>query len=122
MDRVLSWVKNHKYVVCLFSFFVFFLFVFVIYPTYSEKTSSSIWDGTIADSFASGIGDVNDPYVISDGSEFAYFLQLLNDNDNSEYFNKNYMLSNNIDFNNIEFNINFNKIIKYILNVMNIYS
>ena len=38
------------------------------------------WDGTIADGFNSGSGTEEDPYIISDASEFAYFATSIDEN------------------------------------------
>jgi len=76
---------------------------FKIRQTYSEKTTSTVWDGTIATSFAYGTGTVNDPFIISNGSELAYFFQEINGIDSSTYFNKYYALDNNINLNNYDF-------------------
>ncbi len=76
---------------------------FKIRQTYSEKTTSTIWDGTIADSFASGTGTNSDPFIISNGSELAYFFQQINGIDSPTYFNKYYALDNNINLNNFDF-------------------
>jgi len=79
------------------------VFFFVFYPTLTEKTTSSVWDGSVATSFTSGNGTVNSPYEISTGSELAYFYSLLNGPNYSSYYNKYYVLSNNIDLNNLNF-------------------
>ena len=39
--------------------------------------SVNTWDGTIASSYHRGSGSENDPYVISNAKEFAYFQQQL---------------------------------------------
>ena len=49
----------------------------VLYNTFSEKTTSTVWDGSVAKKFNSGSGTSKDPYVISNGSEFAYFFSLI---------------------------------------------
>ena len=81
--------------------FVFLLFLFK--NTYSEKTTSSVWDGTVASSFSGGNGTSDNPYIINSGSELAYFFKLINGNNSSEYFNKYYEISNNINLNGKEF-------------------
>ncbi len=56
-----------------------------------------VWDGTVAISYNSGTGTENDPYIISNGSEFAYFSNMLETND---YENTYFKLSNDIIINN----------------------
>ena len=100
--------ENRLLVVVLLLFFV--LNVLVIYNTFSEKTTSSVWDGKIATSFSKGDGSITNPYIIDDGGKLAYFFTLINSEDNSEYFNKFYSLTNNIDLNGYDFSFaTFNK-------------
>lgn len=40
--------------------------------------SNIIWDGSIASSFCGGSGTASDPYLIGNGSELAYFQQMVN--------------------------------------------
>ena len=55
------------------------------------------WDGTIADGFNSGSGTEEDPYIISDASEFAYFATTIDENG---YAGTYFKLSNHIVINN----------------------
>ena len=79
------------------------VFLYAFRNTFSEKTTSSIWDGTIATSFSSGTGTSSDPYIITNGSELAYFIKLINSDNSSEYFNKYYEINNNINLDGREF-------------------
>lgn len=72
-----------------------------------------VWDGSVATSYKRGNGTKNNPYVISNGSELAYFKQeLLNNNYENTYF----VLSNDIKLN--EGVLKYDEInkIQYILN------
>ena len=51
------------------------------------------WDGSIASSYNSGTGTENDPYIISNASELAYFSKELK---NTDYSGTYFKLSNNI--------------------------
>ena len=51
------------------------------------------WDGTVATSYRSGSGTKNDPYIISDGKELAYFAQML---ETTNYANTYFELGSNI--------------------------
>lgn len=76
--------------------------------------SVSSWDGTVADSYKNGDGTKENPYVISNGSEFAFFAQQLENKDfNSEgvYFE----LSNDIIINPGIFEYDEIEGLKYIL-------
>ena len=55
------------------------------------------WDGTVASSFASGSGTVEDPYLVSTGSQLALLADLINSTTNNAYYNKYYKLTNDID-------------------------
>lgn len=75
----------------------------VLLKTYSEYTSTTvkIWDGeTIASSFKAGNGSKDNPYVIADCEEFAYFKSLIDGTQGDAYKDKYYMLSNSIDLGN----------------------
>lgn len=95
---------NFKKIIVILSFLaIFIILIFAVYPTFTEKRTSSIWDGSIASSFASGDGTENNPYIINTGSEFAYLFTLLKSEESSNYFNKFYEINNNINFNNLDF-------------------
>ena len=98
-DKLISLIKKKYYLILLFIIFLVLLFT-VIIPTFTETTTSSTWDGKVATSFHSGNGTINNPYEINTGSELAYFKIL---STASEYFNKYYILTNNINLNNLDF-------------------
>ena len=77
LNKVSQKIKEKRLLVVILLLF-FAVNIFVIYTTFTEKTTSSVWDGTIAKSFASGSGSYTDPYIINDGSELAYFFTLIN--------------------------------------------
>ena len=98
LQNILQKLKEKRLlVVSLLLFFA--VNIFVIYTTFSEKTTSSVWDGSIASKFASGSGTSTDPYIINSGSELAYFFTLINGEEHDEYFNKFYEINNNINLN-----------------------
>ena len=79
-----------------------FLLLLVAIPTLSRYRNKnvfptlSVWDGSIATEYKSGDGSVEDPYLISNGSELAYFSAQLEENDNEGYEGKYFKLSNDI--------------------------
>lgn len=96
--------KENKKIVLLVGMLCIFVFLLLFFKdTFSEKTTSSIWDGTVASSFSGGNGTSDRPYIINNGSELAYFFKLINGSNSSEYFNKYYELNNNINLNGKEF-------------------
>ena len=44
----------------------------------TQNTSPTVWNGSIADSFAGGKGTEDDPYLIETGAHLAYLAQLTN--------------------------------------------
>ena len=75
------------------------LFVFAFLPTFGRyKNRTSFyelveWDGSVASGYRSGSGSEFDPYVISNGSEFAFFAAQLEHTDYSGIY---FELSNDI--------------------------
>ena len=58
--------------------------------------ATGVWDGTIADSYAGGKGTLDEPYLISNGSELA---KMVNEGDGS--YEKYFKLTNDIYLNNV---------------------
>src|SRR5574344_1872171 len=114
MKKIKTFLKRY-YLLLLIAVAFVYIGVAIILPTLSVDTTSSVWDGTTATSFASGTGTQADPYQISSGSELSYlFNTVLTD---SNYNTKYYKLTNNIDMNGNDFsrinigNANFSGII-----------
>ena len=96
--------ENVKKIILLVGMLAILIFLLFLYKeTFSEKTTSSIWDGSVASSFSGGNGTSDNPYIINSGSELAYFFKLINSDNSSAYFNKYYEISNNINLNGKEF-------------------
>ncbi len=72
-----------------------------------EETQIEIWDGTVAESFASGDGSATNPYVITNGKELALAIslggQVSTDGvyTDEAYFNKHYIIANDIYLNDV---------------------
>ncbi|MBR7042468.1 MAG: hypothetical protein IKI04_03095, partial [Bacilli bacterium] len=56
------------------------------------------WDGVVASSFTSGTGTAENPYIISNAAEFAYFRNLMMSEDANIYYNKNYAIANSFNY------------------------
>lgn len=82
------------------------------YKNRSTLVTNTVWNGSVASSYKSGTGSSSDPYIISSGSELAYFYSQLATND---YDNTYFTLSNDIVLNNGVFNYDENNRINYIL-------
>jgi len=110
-------IKENKIIVLSIIFFIL-LIGYVAIPTlssYKNRTSIytiTVWDGTIADSYSSGNGTIDNPYVISDGSELAFLATQLSTSTNN-YENKYFILGNDIVLNDGIFSYNKDTGIKY---------
>lgn len=61
--------------------------------------SNSIWDGTVASSFADGSGTIDDPYMVSTAAELAYLAESVNNG--VSYGGKYIALKNDIYLNDV---------------------
>ena len=99
--------NKRKLFISIFATLILLLFIYFIYSFIVDRTTlanEDKWDGvSIATSFSSGNGTIDNPYLISNGSEFIYFKNLIEGNDANLYKDKYYKLSNDIDFDNHSF-------------------
>ena len=99
--------NKRKLFISIFATLILLLFIYFIYSFIVDRTTlanEDKWDGvSIAASFSSGNGTIDNPYLISNGSEFIYFKNLIEGNDANLYKDKYYKLSNDIDFDNHSF-------------------
>ena len=77
-----------------------------LFRTFSESSSSSAWDGEVAREFHSGTGTVNNPYVISNAGEFAYLKEVLEGDEANLYADKNFKITNSLNYGKYELSIN----------------
>ena len=101
-DKIIEQLKKRRLLVAV-SVLFFVLVGTILYTTFSEKTTSSIWDGTIAKKFSSGDGTIKNPYIINSGSELAYFFTLINSEESVQYYDRSYEIRNNINLNGLDF-------------------
>ena len=71
-------------------------------------SSSNVWTGSVASSYRSGTGSLDDPYIISNGDELAFFSSQL---ENNNYEGKHFKITNNIRLNEGMFKYENNKIV-----------
>jgi hypothetical protein len=95
--------------ICTFSFLIFPSLARII----SNNDEDIYWDGKTISTKLEGLGTKESPYLINSGSDFAYFIKIVNEND--EYKSSYYELESDIYLNKgfIEYNT---KNIKYYLN------
>ena len=108
--------KDNKMIV-LGVLFSILLIGLVAIPTLSELKNTTptytitAWDGTTATSYSDGTGEIDDPYIISNGSELAFLAAQLENK--IDYEGKYFILSNDIVLNKGIFNYTKDDGIKY---------
>lgn len=76
---------------------LFLLLWATILLPFTTLNAQTVWDGSVAESFAGGTGTQDDPYLISDGAELAYLAQITNaDEDGSQTKDKFFKLTADI--------------------------
>lgn len=127
MSRIKDFIKKLTKIqkfCCLILILIFFLMVFVVSPSlakYKNRTTiytATTWDGTIATKYKTGDGTANNPYIISNGQEFAYFKEQLKV---TNYANTYFKLSGDIVLNDGVFDYNSTEGALYILNNVTYY-
>ena len=66
----------------------------------NEIKETDVWDGAVATAFSGGNGSEASPYQISTGAELAFLAKQVNSG--NTYENESFILTNDIDLNNIE--------------------
>lgn len=104
MERI---KKNKLFfsIVCtLIILFACFSIISILTSKNSFSNNTEVkWDGvTIASSFSLGNGTEDNPYLISNGEELAFFKELIEGTNSAIYNDKYYALSNNINLDNHE--------------------
>ena len=103
-----SKVKRNKLILNIFSALIILVACLSVVSLLTAKDSFSNdleerWDGvSIASSFSAGNGTIDNPYVISNGEELAYFKQIIEGDNYTLYCDKYYKLGNNINLDNHE--------------------
>lgn len=97
-DRIKRLTNKQKLII-IFIFLGLTIFFSVGLPTMARiknrvtLVDGQVWDGTVGDSYVSGNGTKDSPYIISSGNELAFFAESLKDTD---YDNTFFELSNDI--------------------------
>lgn len=117
MSNIKKIVEKHKIVVVIVSLIIFVGLAVSIPSLAKLKNRNTIytvssWDGSVATSFRKGDGTEENPYIISNGSELAFFIEQLKDTD---YKGVYFELSNDIVINSGVFDYNETEGLKYTL-------
>ena len=114
MERRLNKNEKISLVVLFVLFILLLLFKSPALARFKNRSlsSSNVWSGEVATKYKSGDGTTDNPYIISNGEELAYFSSML---ENNNYEGKYFKLINNIRINEGVFKYEDDKI-EYILN------
>lgn len=122
MKEIKQLLKNNKILTFTITS-ILFLALIIGVPTLAKlKNRTTLydatdWDGTVASDFKRGDGTKENPFIISNGSEFAYFIKQLKE---TNYEDQYIELSNDIIINPgiFEYSVENSekKVIKYLLN------
>ena len=79
MNKVKNFIKKYKMYVLIVVFVVFVALIVNLPSLAKYKNSNAIytltsWDGTVATNYQKGDRTENNPIIISNGSEFAFFV------------------------------------------------
>ena len=90
-----------KKIICLFSCVILILLLSSKIPTFARfknrvSSSSNVWNGMVASRYKSGNGTANNPYIISNCEELAYFSSQL---ENNNYEDVYFKITNNLRIN-----------------------
>jgi len=83
------------------------------YKNKNVSPTLPVWDGSVATKYRRGNGSVKKPYIISNGSELAYFYTQLQETDYKDMY---FQLSHDIVLNSGIFTYNSKQGIQYIVN------
>ena len=119
MSSVKNVFKKYKIIFIVTALIIFAALVVSIPSLAKFKNRNTIytvsnWDGSIAESYKNGDGTKDNPYIISDGSEFAFFAKQSEETD-FDYEGMYFELSNDIILNPGIFEYDENEGLKYIL-------
>lgn len=96
MRKILNNLSNAQKTTYIISMFFLIIIIIIGIPTLARYKNRNItintpvWDGTVASSYQKGNGTINNPYIISNGRELAYFsIQLLDNDYENTYFSLN---------------------------------
>ncbi len=104
--QIANELKKHKRLLLIAGIIIAIVFAITLFKTFSETVTDDGWDGVVARTFTSGTGTEENPFVIANASEYAYFKQVMEGDDASFYANKTYVITNNFNYNNYDISIN----------------
>ena len=99
-------IKQHKIFLLAVISIIVIILTWTFINSFSEDVDDSAWDGIVANSFTSGTGTTDNPFIISNASEYAYFKSLLESADASMYIDKHYSLADSFNYGEYDLSIN----------------
>ena len=106
MKKFKEFINEHKLISFITMFIVVIVLSWTFINSFSEDFDDSAWNGVVARQFTSGTGTEENPYVISDASEYAYFKSVLEGDDASFYVDKYYKITNSFNYGEYDISIN----------------
>ena len=103
-----GFLKQHIKLLTIIIAIIIILLTWSFTRSFGVDTSTTAWDGVVAKSFTSGTGTKNNPYVISNASEFAYFKKVIEEGQDV-YLNKNYKITNSFNYGDYDISIDNKK-------------
>ena len=117
--KKLSNISKINYIIILILLILCISFVAPSLARFKNRATiyeATVWDGTVANSYREGSGTKEDPFVISNGSELAFFSEMLK---NTDYQDTYFTLGNDIMINDGLFNYDKSSGIEYYLDENN---
>ena len=117
--KKLSNISKINYIIILILLILCISFVAPSLARFKNRATiyeATVWDGTVANSYREGSGTKDDPFVISNGSELAFFSEMLK---NTDYQDTYFTLGNDIMINDGLFNYDKSSGIEYYLDENN---
>ena len=117
MRKINQIIKKHKLIFIAFGL-ILFLSIIISIPSLAKiKNRNTIytvssWDGSVATSYKKGDGSKENPFIISNASEYAFFVEQLK---TTNYENVYFELSNDIVINEGVFSYDETEGLKYTL-------
>ena len=79
--QIANELKKHKKLLLIAGIIIAIVFAITLFKTFSETVTDDGWDGVVARTFTSGTGTEENPFVIANASEYAYFKQVMEGDD-----------------------------------------
>ena len=116
MNKIKNLSKKYRILILILCLIIFTCFIVCLPSLGKFKNRNTVytmssWDGSIATNYQKGDGTKENPFIISNGSEFAFFIEQLKSTDYKDTY---FELSNDVVINSGVFDYNETDGLKYI--------